>query len=98
QVLYLTSAAAYAHRLRQYPGEAEALFKELLIGVTHFFRDPAAFEALTRAAIRPILAGKSQDQEVRFWVPACATGEEAYSLAIIVKDLLTEMDLGLPVR
>jgi two-component system CheB/CheR fusion protein len=75
-----------------YPGEVVALYRELLIGVTSFFRDQGAYDYLSETVLPEIFknAGK---QEVRFWVSACSTGEEAYSLAILAKECLERMGL-----
>src|ERR1043166_9714503 len=78
----LDSAERYAALLREDAAEAEALRRELLIGVTHFFRDPSAFSALAGAVIAPLAAG-GNGEGVRVWVPGCSTGEEAYSLGIL---------------
>ncbi len=79
--------AVYAHYLRENPAEAKILFEELLINVTRFFRDPGAFVVLQQA-IRPALqAGKL----FRVWVAGCASGEEAYSIAIVLHELLDEL-------
>jgi two-component system CheB/CheR fusion protein len=76
----------YIRYLRQNPLEVEALFRELLIGVTSFFRDPAAFEVLTEKAIPHLLNGKGPGEPVRVWVPGCSTGEEAYSIAMLLQE------------
>ncbi|MBU1205735.1 MAG: PAS domain-containing protein [Proteobacteria bacterium] len=81
----------YVRFLRGNPQELELLFKELLIGVTNFFRDPAEWEQLKREVIPALLAGRSPSQALRAWVPGCATGEEAYSLAIVFKEALEEL-------
>jgi len=86
QVLRIDTVPAYIARLREEPSEAELLFRELLIGVTQFFRDPDAFEALQTAAISKLLENRGADDPVRIWVPACATGEEVYSIAILVRE------------
>jgi len=78
------SLTGYLGYLRGSATEAEALFKDLLISVTNFFRDPEAFEALENRAIPELFAGKAEEGEVRVWVPGCATGEEAYSVAMIL--------------
>lgn len=80
--------ADYVHYLRENSGELDLLFKELLIGVTSFFRDPEAWESLKRLALPALLASLGARKELRAWVPACSTGEEAYSLAIVFKELL----------
>jgi len=84
--------ANYVLYLRENPQELDLLFKELLIGVTHFFRDPAIWEKLKTETITALLnefpTGKSLC--LRAWVAACSTGEEAYSLAIIFKEVLAQ--------
>ena len=62
------------------------LLQDLLIGVTNFFRDPQAFEALEREVIPKLFEGKGPDDTVRVWVPGCSTGEEAYSIAILLRE------------
>jgi two-component system CheB/CheR fusion protein len=66
--------------------EAGELFKDLLISVTNFFRDPKAFEALKDKAIPKLFESKDPDDELRVWVPGCATGEEAYSIAMLLQE------------
>ena len=86
QVLQIEAADAYIERLRQDPAECETLFQELLIGVTEFFRDPVAFDALRETVLPTLLRGRARSDSVRVWVPACATGEEAYSIAILLRE------------
>jgi two-component system CheB/CheR fusion protein len=93
QVLHMEAVPAYISRLREEPSELDLLFRELLIGVTQFFRDPDAFEALQASVIPKLLEGKRADDQVRVWVPGCATGEEVYSIAILVKE---EMERKMP--
>jgi two-component system, chemotaxis family, CheB/CheR fusion protein len=90
QVLHIDDALSYIERLETDQGEIEALFRELLIGVTRFFRDPEAFETLKKIAIVPLLSEKDKGEPVRAWVPGCSTGEEVYSLAILLQDVLQE--------
>lgn len=78
--------------------EAETLFRELLIGVTSFFRDPAAFEALADKAIPALLAGHSQGDPVRVWVPGCSTGEEAFTIAILLLEGAAKLNRHVPVQ
>lgn len=85
-VHHLGSVADYARYLGQAPQEVDALFRDLLIGVTRFFRDPEAFQSLQERAIPRLFAGKPAGALVRVWVPGCATGEEAYSLAILLQE------------
>jgi two-component system CheB/CheR fusion protein len=89
KVLRIASAADYVARLEVDAAEIQALFRELLIGVTCFFRDPAAFEVLRQQVISRIFENRGQQDPVRIWVPGCATGEEAYTLAMLLRE---EMD------
>ena len=73
----------YIKQLQKNPEEVKKLFKELLINVTSFFRDKEAFKALEEIGIPDIIKNKKNDDTIRIWVPGCATGEEAYSLAIL---------------
>lgn len=78
----------YIDYLRREPAEYALLFHELLINVTGFFRDPAAFEALARLAIPKMLDGKNASDTLRVWVPGCATGEEVYSIAMALTEAM----------
>ena len=82
--------AVYARFLKENPAEIQALFKELLINVTSFFRDPEAFVALKHNILPPMLAAKQAGSVVRVWVAGCASGEEAYSIAMVLQELLDE--------
>ncbi len=81
----------YARFLRSSPEEVEALFRDLLIGVTQFFRDPEAFEALG-SALSELMGKKSPGSVIRVWVPGCSTGEEAYSIAILLRQQIEALD------
>lgn len=81
----------YLKYLRQNDDEVEILFKEFLITVTNFFRDAEAFDFLQENIIPSMLAERPADAQIRIWVPGCATGEEAYSLAIILSEKMQEM-------
>jgi two-component system CheB/CheR fusion protein len=83
--------STYLDFMRIHPGEAGALLKDLLISVTNFFRDRDAFDAL-EAQIPALFAGKTSSDEVRVWVPACATGEEAYSIAMLLAEHVRGLD------
>lgn len=85
-VLLLRDIDTYIAFLRDDPDEAGKLFRDLLISVTGFFRDPASFEALASRVMPAIFEGRGADETVRIWVPGCATGEEAYSLAILASE------------
>lgn len=89
----ITKIAEYVEYLRENPHELELLFKELLIGVTNFFRDAAAWEQLKNEVLPSLLAQRSPTHTLRAWVPACATGEEAYSLAIVYRELHEQLKL-----
>jgi two-component system CheB/CheR fusion protein len=78
----------YLARLRSERDELDALYRDLLIGVTRFFRDPDAFALLEQRILPELLRREPRDVPLRFWVAGCATGEEAYSLAILVQDLM----------
>jgi two-component system, chemotaxis family, CheB/CheR fusion protein len=83
----IDNITTYVRLLQENPQELELLYKELLIGVTNFFRDPEAWEQLKTKAL-PELLGEDKIQVLRAWTPGCATGEEAYTLAIIFKEML----------
>lgn len=78
----------YVRYLQENPHEIDLLFTELLIGVTSFFRDPESFEALKKEVQAYVLEGKRQGSTLRIWVPGCSTGEEAYSIAIMLMECL----------
>jgi len=90
-IYQLDRIAAYVRYLQNNPQEVELLFKELLIGVTSFFRDPAAWEQLREEAIPQIFADHSNGRVIRAWTTGCSTGEEAYSLAIVFKEALARI-------
>ncbi len=81
----------YVKYLQQTPAEIEALFRDLLIGVTNFFRDAEAFDVLETEIIPKLFTGKSEDSIIRVWVPGCSTGEEAYSVAMLLAERMEEL-------
>ena len=83
--------ATYVRYLQENPQEVELLFKELLIGVTSFFRDPAAWEQIREKVIPELLANRPAGGVIRAWSAGCSTGEEAYSLAISFKEALEQV-------
>jgi two-component system CheB/CheR fusion protein len=87
----IDSIALYVRFLQENPQEVELLFKELLIGVTSFFRDPDSWEHLKREAIPQLLAALPDGGILRAWSTGCSSGEEAYSLAIIFKEMLSQV-------
>jgi two-component system CheB/CheR fusion protein len=82
-LLRIAHLQGYVDQLRADPDELNALYQDLLIGVTQFFRDPDAFERLEREVIPELVDKLAPDEELRVWVAGCATGEEAYSLAML---------------
>jgi len=84
QVTQTARMEDYLAHLREHADEVDALFNDLLISVTSFFRDPPAFAALAAEVIPLLFDSPTPEQAIRVWVPACATGEEAYSLAILL--------------
>jgi len=87
-VLQVEDVSTYIDKLRSLPHEADALFRELLVSVTRFFRDPDAFAAFADTVLAPLFSATSTTEPVRIWVAACATGEEAYSIAILLLELM----------
>lgn len=88
QVLQVDTPQAYRERLRKHPEELDLLLRELLISVTHFFRDPASFDVLNETVLKGLMASKTGNDEVRVWVPGCATGEETYTIAILLREAM----------
>jgi two-component system CheB/CheR fusion protein len=91
----LTGAEQYLRFLKENPHELDLLFRDLLIGVTSFFRDPEAFEALAKAALPGILAERPEGGALRVWAPGCASGEEAYSLAMVLREQMDRAKQGM---
>ena len=94
----IETLAQYVSHLREVPAEVEALFRDLLIGVTSFFRDPGVFAALESAALPALLQDREPDTPVRIWVAGCATGEEAYSIAICLLQVMERLHLHFNVQ
>jgi len=88
QVLKIVHVADYVDRLRSDADEVHQLFRELLIGVTAFFRDPESFDRLAKDVLPKLFENRSIDDPVRIWVPGCASGEEAYSIAMLCREYL----------
>lgn len=81
----------YLKFLRGNPAEVQALLKDFLISVTNFFRDPAVFDLLENEVLPKLLDDKGPEEQVRIWTPGCATGEEAYSMAILLLEAADEI-------
>jgi two-component system, chemotaxis family, CheB/CheR fusion protein len=88
----------YIAVLKKNPTEIDALFKDLLIGVTEFFRDPDAWNILEAEVITPLVQAKPRGEPIRVWVPGCATGEEAYVLAMLLLEKLKQTGKRCPVQ
>jgi two-component system CheB/CheR fusion protein len=93
-VLQIDQVSDFLERLRKDRREVELLLQDLLIGVTNFFRDPDAFAALEREVIPHLFEGKGGEDTIRVWVPGCATGEEAYSIAILLRECVARLGGG----
>ena len=92
-VTHCATPLQFSKMLEESPGEANLLVKDILIGVTKFFRDADYFEALKRSAIYTIVERSSESDPIRIWSAGCSTGEEAYSLAILFNEVLEETGL-----
>ena len=90
----IDSLERYARFLQENPQEIDLLYKELLIGVTSFFRDPGLFDVLREKALPQLLQTRPAGSPLRVWNPGCSTGEEAYSLAIVLKECLDGQKFG----
>jgi two-component system, chemotaxis family, CheB/CheR fusion protein len=90
--------SAYVKLLKQDTDEVDALFKDLLIGVTEFFRDAEAWKTLASEVIAPLVAAKEPGETIRIWTPGCSTGEEAYTMAMVVLDRLRRARKTCPVQ
>jgi two-component system CheB/CheR fusion protein len=86
----------YVRHLREDKLELDVLYRDLLIGVTRFFRDEKAFEVLENSVLPELLERVPKDRQVRIWVAGCATGEEVYSLAIVLSDLIGQQGISGP--
>ena len=97
-VTHTSSLAEFAHLLGDSPEEVHILVKEILIGVTNFFRDPAFFEKLKYNAIYKIVERAREDEPIRVWSAGCSTGEEAYSIAILFHEVMEELSVKRDVK
>jgi two-component system CheB/CheR fusion protein len=96
--LHLGRLGDYAGYLNTHQDEVEALYQDVLVHVTSFFRDPEAFDALNRLTFPEIVEHHVPGETLRIWVPGCSTGEEAYSLAICLIEFLEKHSLTLPIQ
>ena len=97
-LLHIRDMAQYVTLLHRDGGEVKLLLKDLLINVTAFFRDPETFEEIGDTVLAPQIEGRANNEPLRVWVPGCATGEEAYSLAMLVLEQLAKAGKSCPVR
>ncbi|MBB5699833.1 CheR family methyltransferase [Sphingomonas yantingensis] len=97
-VLGLDTGRAYLARIKTDAEECEALFRDLLINVTRFFRDADAFEALRTRVVEPLLAGRPGDEDLRIWIPGCSSGEEAYTIAMLFAEAARRTNQPLAVQ
>ena len=97
-VTHTSSLAEFARLLGDSQEEVNTLVKEILIGVTNFFRDPAFFEKLKYNAIYKIVERAKEDEPIRVWSAGCSTGEEAYSIAILFQEVMDELQVKRDVK
>src|SRR5262249_30170074 len=95
---HLDDVAQYIRFLQSHPTEIKELFSDLLISVTSFFREPAAWEFLEKSVLPRLVEARDDNTPLRAWVPGCATGEEAYSVAMVLLEAVQAADRGLSVQ
>jgi two-component system, chemotaxis family, CheB/CheR fusion protein len=88
----------YVQFLMSNPAEVDALAKDMLISVSSFFRDPEAFEELANTVVKPLVQKHPQHSPIRVWIPACSTGEEAYSVAMLFLEELAAANRNIPLQ
>lgn len=88
----------YSRYLQAHPSQVQALYNDLLVNVTRFFRDPEGFRILQRSVFPSLIKQRPPDAPIRIWAPGCSTGEEAYSLAILLLESLNDADGSLPIQ
>jgi two-component system CheB/CheR fusion protein len=91
QVNQIEALQSYVERLRRDPQEVGALFRDLLINVTNFFRDGEAFERLSKLVIPKLFEGRGAEDTVRVWIPGCATGEEVFTIAMLMREHMDQL-------
>jgi len=94
----LKGPAEYLRLLQENPHELDLLFQELLIGVTNFFRDPEAFDTLAKTVVPALLAARPAHTPLRVWAAGCSTGEEAYSLAMLLQEAMDKLKKHFPIQ
>ncbi|QKZ11793.1 CheR family methyltransferase [Spirosoma sp. KUDC1026] len=94
----LETLADYAQYLSQHPAEGKALYSDLLINVTNFFRDTDTMDYLKKVLLPQLVKSKTPRESIRIWVPACSTGEEAYSIAMLLTEIMNEQGVNIPIN
>jgi two-component system CheB/CheR fusion protein len=97
-VRQIADPSAYVRYLQDHPEELDQLFKDVLISVTAFFRDPDVWQRLQDGALGALLRSSVEDETFRAWVPGCATGEEAYTIAIAVREVCEREGIAVPLQ
>ena len=97
-IKHIKTIQLYLHHLKQNPAEVETLYLSLLIGVTRFFRDSDAYDALKPFLKAKLFQQKAPPESLRFWISACSTGEEVYSIAILIQEIISETNHHFPVQ
>ena len=97
-LLKIKSMKEYEDCLQRDPAEIEALFQDILISVTTFFRDPDSFDRLAKTVFPKLLAGRARSEPVRIWTLGCSTGEEAYSLAMVFAECAEAVNSPVPLQ
>ena len=87
----ITQPDDYVRYLQENPHESDVLFKELLISVTHFFRDPQSWDTLASGPLTELIKSRPDNYTIRAWVPGCATGEEVFTLAIVMRECMHKL-------
>src|SRR5262249_54930768 len=98
QVTRSDDLEAYYEFLRANVDEAQSLLNDMLISVTTFFRDAEVFELLRTSIVPQLFAGRDPHRQIRIWVPGCATGEEAYTIAILLLEEASEQQIRPPIQ
>ncbi len=97
-VCHITQYSDYIQYLKDYPEEIDNLFRELLIGVTNFFRDKEAFKTFNEQVVSKLFENKNPRDTIRIWILGCSTGEEAYSIAMLVKERIDLLNKEIKVQ
>jgi two-component system, chemotaxis family, CheB/CheR fusion protein len=94
----ITDVSDYGRLLREKPDEVVRLLKDMIVGVTNFFRDPEAFDELRIKVISPLVQERNSDDPLRVWAVGCSTGEEAYSIGVLIREEMSRKQKNFPVQ